>query len=134
MLDLIIGGVAAIICIGFIQFLFPNKVMSVWRTGIVIAAIIYVGFVIQKGAWDFLYMELIGVGIYSILAWLSLKYNNYWLALAWALHIAWDMLLHDAVSTSYVPVWYPVSCIGFDIMIACYVLGYKYLKNPSIVK
>lgn len=134
MLDLIIGGVAAIICIGFIQFLFPNKVMSVWRTGIVIAAIIYVGFVIQKGAWDFLYMELIGVGIYSILAWLSLKYNNYWLALAWALHIGWDMLLHDSVSTSYVPVWYPVSCIGFDIIIACYVLACKYLRKPSIAK
>ncbi len=129
MLDLIIGGVAAIACLGFIHFLFPKKVLSIWRMGIIIAAIIYVGFVIQKGAWEFLYMELIGVGIFSFLAWLSLKYNNYWLSLAWALHIAWDMLLHDAASTAYVPVWYPVSCIGFDIMIACYVLGRQYFKR-----
>jgi len=57
-------------------------------------------------------MELVGVLFYSILAWLSIKYNTYWLALAWGLHIGWDVLLHDPITTSYVPVGYPSACIG----------------------
>ncbi len=129
MIDMIIGGIAAIACMGLIRFLFREKEIFVWRIGIIIAALVYVGFVIRGGAWEFFSMELAGVLMYSTLAWLSFKYNTYWLALAWALHIGWDVLLHDPVTTAYVPVWYPASCIGFDIMIACYVLGRQFFDR-----
>jgi len=59
------------------------------------------------------------------LGWLAIKKNTYWLALAWALHIGWDTLLHDPISTAYVPVWYPSMCIGFDIVISVYILLFR---------
>ena len=121
-MNLLIGGVLALVCIGIICLLFPNKEIHVWSIGIVIAALIYVLFAVNKEAWNYLPMELVGVLFYSILAWLSIKYNTYWLALAWGLHIGWDVLLHDPITTSYVPVGYPSACIGFDIIIVCYVL------------
>jgi len=50
------------------------------------------------------------------------EYTLHWLALGWALHICWDVFLHSQNSTPYVPEGYPGLCMGFDIVIAGYIL------------
>jgi signal transduction histidine kinase len=36
--------------------------------------------------------------------------------LGWAAHAGWDLLFHRLDVASYAPWWYPVACIGFDLV------------------
>ena len=116
-----IGFLLALPIIFAARKLFPLKDHSFWRWGLVIAALIYVVFVLMDSAMNHLPMELGGVAIYSLFAWLSKKYTLHWLAVGWALHICWDVFLHSGQLTPYVPAGYAVTCIGFDIAIAGYI-------------
>lgn len=115
--------------------LYPYRDHLVWRTALIIAALIYVGFVIVAGELAHFAVELTGVIIYGTFAWLSKKYGLYWLALGWALHICWDVLLHSPHKTPYVPEFYPGLCMGFDIVIAiyiCFLIRERKSLHPSI--
>lgn len=88
--------------------------------GLVVAALIYVGFGLFSGSLRWLLIELAGVPIYAVFAWLGLKRSGWWLAAGWALHPLWDAGLHD-YSTHFVPHWYIAGCSGFDLLVAAYV-------------
>lgn len=121
-LDLIIGIVLALILLLILKRFFPHKEVVFWQFGLMIAALAYVGFVIINGNHtQNLPLELAGLFFFGILAYLSHKYSLYFLSLGWALHIAWDSLLHSYASTPYVPLHYIESCIGFDIVISLYI-------------
>ena len=116
-----IGFALAVVSVFIIRKLLPRKEDNFWGLALVIAALIYVVFAIVGGAYDYLPMELGGVVLYGIFAWLSLKYNLLWLAVGWALHIGWDVWLHAGDAMAFVPAAYPALCIGFDIAIAGYI-------------
>lgn len=126
--EIIIGIVISILCVLIIAKIRPQKDQDFWRLGLFIAALIYVGFVIINGAWSYFLLELGGVLFYGLFIWLSRKYDLYWLGIGWALHIGWDVLLHSGTETSYTPEWYPGVCVGFDIIIAIYIISIYYLK------
>ena len=92
--------------------------------GLVIAAIIYVGFAIFFGAPpQWLFWETIGAIIYSAMAWLGWRRNPIWLAIGWGLHPLWDAGLHLAGDgATFAPEWYVLACISFDLLVAGYVL------------
>jgi hypothetical protein len=46
-----------------------------------------------------------------------------WLALGWTAHVAWDVGLHLDRPQVIVPAWYPLLCVGFDLVVAGFVLG-----------
>lgn len=87
--------------------------------GLVVAALIYVGFVVMGGASSiWLAIEMIGVVVYATFAWLGINRSAVWLGIGWALHIAWDVGLHQYGSGSgFTPFWYPPLCIGFDLVV-----------------
>ena len=120
-INLIIGFICALFCIWLFRRFFPGKDHTVWRFGLVIAAIIYVIFVLFGEQSEYLVMELGGVMVFSVFAWLSYKYNLYWLSLGWAMHTVWDILLHNAATMTYVPQYYPITCLGFDLAVAAYI-------------
>lgn len=122
LINAIIGFFIALPIIFLARKIFPNRDHAFWRIGLVIAAVIYPIFVLIADQPEHLPMELGGVVLYSALAWLSKKYSLYWLAIGWALHVCWDLFLHSATSTPYVPGGYAVACLGFDIAIASYIL------------
>jgi hypothetical protein len=99
-----------------------------WRApvalGLVVAALIYVGFaVVGKASAFWILLELGGVFFYGGLAWLGFKKSSWWLAVGWAFHVAWDVVLHQFASGSgFTPAWYPPVCIGFDLVVAFAVL------------
>lgn len=117
--NIIIGFLVAILSILVVKKIFPKKDHAFWRVGLVIAALIYVGFALIGQSFTHIPMEIGGVLLYGSLAWLSKKYTLHWLMLGWGLHIGWDVLLHTA--TPYVPISYAPLCIGFDIAIAGYI-------------
>ena len=88
--------------------------------GLVVAALIYVGFGMFSGSLRWMLIELSGVPIYAVFAWLGLRKSGWFLAAGWALHPLWDAGLHD-YSTQFVPHWYINGCIGFDLLAAAYI-------------
>src|SRR6188472_4088669 len=98
----------------------PRDEARIYAAGLVIAALIYVGFAVAGGAeprWTLI--ELAGLVPFAALAWLGLRSSLGWLAVGWAAHAAWDTVLHLLAGTpGFVPAWYPVVCIGFDLFMA----------------
>jgi uncharacterized protein DUF6010 len=95
--------------------------------GLIVVALIYLGFGLFSGSLRWLLIELAGVPIYAVFAWLGLKRSGWFLAAGWALHPLWDAGLHD-YSTQFVPHWYIAGCIGFDLLVAGYA-GFREVKT-----
>lgn len=95
--------------------------------GLVIAALIYVGFAAIGGAGiGWLWLEVGGLAVYGAFAWLGLRRSVYFLAAGWLLHVVWDVALHGSTAiggSAFVPAWYPPACLGFDIAIAIVATG-----------
>lgn len=119
--EILIGIILAVISVFAIAKIYPKKDHAFWRNGLVIAALVYVIFALLGGGLDYLPLEIGGLLLYGGFAYLSKKYALYWLAIGWALHIAWDIFLHSGTATAFVPTWYPGICLGFDMVLAVYV-------------
>ena len=66
-------------------------------------------------------IELIGVVVFTLIAVLGLRVSIWFLALGWTAHVLWDVLLHLVREQPFVPDWYPVACISFDLIVAGYI-------------
>lgn len=97
----------------------------IYAAGLTAAAILYFifGLVGRANAW-WLAVEGLGVIIYGAAAWAGLRGLSALLALGWAAHVAWDVLLHmSGAGAEYTPHWYPWLCLSFDLVIAAAVLA-----------
>lgn len=115
----------------------PEKELPTIGIGLVVTALIYVGFaVIADASSSWIATEILGVGIYGLLAVLGLRYSKWWLALGWILHPLWDIGLHFYKSGSvFTPTWYALACVSFDVLVAVYIV-YEQVEsiNQKIVK
>jgi hypothetical protein len=92
--------------------------------GLLVAALIYVGLAVASQSDSrALILEASGVAIFGVLAWLGLRSSLWWLAAGWLAHVAWDVGLHFDQRQVFVPAWYPLLCVGFDLVVAGYLLG-----------
>lgn len=97
--------------------------MMVLSLGLLVAALIYLGFALSEGEPVWLLVEALGVAAYGGLAWLGLRRSSLWLAAGWALHPAWDIGLHlVGAGAAVAPEWYATACISFDLLIAGYIV------------
>ena len=126
-LSMFIGTALAMILSMAIHVLKKDKAVWFWRTGLVVAALVYVGFALWSQ--ESIGIDLLGVVLYTAFAWLSIKYGLIWLAIGWALHIGWDVIVH--LDSSHVPEWYPALCFGFDAAIALYIIYLVRLRNQE---
>ena len=103
----------------------PARESLVFAVGLVVAAVIYIGFALANGApARALLLESFGVLPFGLLAWLGLRRSQLWLALGWAAHVAWDLGLNAGVrAPAFVPSWYPVVCVSFDLLVAGYIVA-----------
>ncbi|MFB3132329.1 MAG: DUF6010 family protein [Rhodothermales bacterium] len=98
--------------------------------GLVVAALIYVGFAVAWADAAWMMIELGGVLVFTGLAVLGLKRSALWLAVGWALHPAWDVGLHlVGAGAAFAPAWYAVACISFDLLVATYVIA-RFRRTP----
>jgi hypothetical protein len=98
----------------------PEGESRIYAIGLVTAALIYLSFGLVGGvSASWLAVESLGVIIYGAVAWVGLRWQPSFLALGWAAHVAWDVLLHlNGAGAEYTPAWYPWLCISFDLVIA----------------
>ncbi len=90
--------------------------------GLVVAALIYIGFAIIWGDLTWIGIETLGVLIYSACYWLSNKFSIVWVGIGWLLHPLWDVFLHLIGPGNHVaPEWYAIACISFDVAVALYI-------------
>ncbi|NJR51199.1 MAG: hypothetical protein HC780_18105 [Leptolyngbyaceae cyanobacterium CSU_1_3] len=116
----LLGGVALAVAFVTLVRRWKHNEQTVLAVGLLIAASIYLGFGIAGGAnTPWLVAETLGMGIYGAFALLGWRYSVWWLALGWALHPAWDAGLHLlSEAGAFVPMWYTIACIGFDLAVA----------------
>ena len=121
---LLLGTLLSLAFAGLARMYPPGGERRIYAVGLVIAALIYVGFGAAGGAsarW--LALELLGVLVYGAAAWGGLRGRPWILAAGWAAHVAWDVLLHlSGAGAEYTPHWYPWLCLSFDLVIAGAVL------------
>lgn len=92
----------------------------VYSAGLILAALIYVGFGMFSDALGWKLTEFGGVLIYGFFAVSGLRFSGWFLSIGWALHVLWDVVLHG-YSTDFVPFWYQMLCLGFDLLLAGYI-------------
>ena len=90
--------------------------------GLIVAALIYVGFAVAWAGGAWIAAELGGVVVFGGLAVLGLKRSPLSLAVGWALHPVWDAGLHlMGAGAAFAPTWYVVACISFDFLVGGYI-------------
>ncbi len=99
-------------------------------SGLVIAALIYLGFALYHGDNNWFLIESGGLIAYGFSFWLAMRYTPLWLAAGWGLHPLWDIFLHWlGPGTHIAPIWYAIACLSFDLAVAGY-LAWRYLRVP----
>jgi hypothetical protein len=99
--------------------------------GLLIAAFIYVVLALPGADWRWLGLEAAGLGVFGLLAWLGVRASLWWLALGWVAHVGWDVGLHLERTQAVVAPWYPLGCVGFDLLVAGYLLGQASARPSS---
>lgn len=95
-----------------------------YGVGLAVAAAIYVAFALVAGAGaGAIGIELVGLALFGVVAALGARRWLWLLAAGWAVHAAWDVLLHTGGRGAWAPGWYPTLCVGFDLFLAGYVLA-----------
>lgn len=91
---------------------------------LVVAAFVYVLFAVAWGGDKYwLAIEALGIAVYGLFYWLSLRGSPLWLAVGWLAHPVWDVPLHLLGPGSHiVPEWYAVACVSFDAAVALYII------------
>ena len=119
LLGLVLGSILLIYARSYSQ----RGEIQVLTIALVIAAIIYVGFAIIWGNLIWVAIELAGLPIYGLFAWLAIRYAYYYLlGIGWMLHPIWDVVLHLFGPGRWLaPEWYAMGCITFDLLIAVYI-------------
>ena len=99
--------------------------------GLVVTALIYVGFALAATDARWLVVEAAGVALFAGLAWLGVRHAGWWLALGWTAHVGWDVGLHLDRAQPLVGAWYPLFCVGFDLIVAGFLLSGARATRPS---
>lgn len=126
-LQLLLGAVSCLVFIFLARLLSPKRELKLYSITLIITALIYVGFTLRGATTGWLVVELIGAVVFTVLALVGLKFSALLLAFAWAAHSAWDVVLHKLFDVAFVPDWYPLACLSFDLVLAGYLVGQAFL-------
>ena len=120
-LQILIGAIACGAFIVAARQMGPKRELRLYAAGLFIAALIYVGFVARDVTPHWLIIELAGLIVFTLIALAGLKISAWILAAGWVAHAAWDLLLHRLSNVAFVPDWYPLICLSFDLVLAIYI-------------
>ena len=119
--QLILGAVLALLFILFARTRGPQREPFIYSIGLIVAALFYVAFSFTGGTTQWSIIELIGLVAFTLIAVLGLRVSLWFLVIGWASHVWWDVFLHLVREQLFVPDWYPVACISFDLIVAGYI-------------
>lgn len=128
-LYLLLGGVLGLVYIGSARSNPRVSEMQNYTTGLTIAALIYIWFAWANGAREWLWLEILGAVVYGGVAWIGLRYAPLLIGVGWLLHPLWDAVIHPLQTTDFVPTWYALACISFDLVIGIYIVYRVFYPN-----
>lgn len=135
LLEILFGGLAAALATWYSSSYSLARITKMWAIGLLIVALIYLGFAgYQQMDAPHLLLEIIGIIVYGSFAFLSLRYGVLWLATGWILHVAWDALVHPYWAAPCAPSWYPGACLGFDLVVAAFLIWQYYAQGATTKK
>lgn len=121
-IQVFIGGLASLLFVLAARRAGPRRELNTYAAGLVLAALIYLVFAVAGGAaLGWVALETAGLLLFSAAALPGVRGKVWALALGWAAHSAWDLLLHGQAGAAFVPDWYPAVCAGFDLALALYI-------------
>ena len=132
LLPIVLGAVLGGLFIVVARGRKPRGEIQLLAVGLAVAALIYIVFALVGGAdprW--LTLEVAGLGVFGVFAWLGLRGSLWWLAAGWGAHVGWDLGLHLDRAQAFVPAWYPLLCVGFDLVVAGSLLGLALARRSS---
>ena len=94
--------------------------LAIWLGAI---AAVYLGFALSDGRQAALAIEWVGLVLFMALATVALVRESAWLLAAGYLgHGLWDAVHHRRGIDTAMPWWYVPACLGYDAVVAIYVL------------
>ncbi|NRA09653.1 MAG: hypothetical protein HRU02_15970 [Myxococcales bacterium] len=132
MLDLfhaVLGGIMAAIFVAIARR-YTERENGLFALGLLIAALAYPAYGLGALAPSRLGVEAAGVIVFAGFAILGVYTSAWFLVLGWAAHGLWDLVIPASRDVGYLPSWYAVLCLGFDVVIAGYLAGRASAKIP----
>ena len=131
-LSFLLGILLVLPYLMLVNTLESNYQIHALGSGLVIAALIYVGFAFYQSHHSWLAIEMAGSLAYGGLVWWALRSSMLWLALGWGAHPLWDVALHWLGPGAHiVPPWYAIACLSFDLLVAIYILRIYRIDTPA---
>ena len=115
---ILLGAALAAAYVALIELVGGKVRTPPYGVGLVVVGLIYVGLAAVAGAGDWINTEIGGALVFAALAVGGVRRYPLLLAIGWALHVGWDVLLHVGPGAEFVPVWYVPACVGFDLVVA----------------
>lgn len=115
---ILLGAALAAAYVALIEWVGGKVRTPAYGVGLVVVGLIYVGLAAVAGAGDWINTEIGGALVFAALAVGGVRRYPLLLAIGWALHVGWDVLLHVGPGAEFVPVWYVPACVGFDLVVA----------------
>ena len=101
-----------------------NRERELFGYCLFVAAIWYVSFGIWSGAsFPVLIPQLLGGVVFAAFGLLGLRYSILFIAAGWGLHAVWDLISPAISDISYAPWWTGPACLGFDPVVALYLVA-----------
>ena len=132
MLDLfhaVLGGSLAAIFIAIARR-YPEWENGLFALGLLVAALAYPAYGLGALAPSRLGVEIAGVIVFAGFAFLGVRSSSWFLVLGWTAHGLWDLVIPASQDVGYLPSWYALLCLGFDVVIAGYMAGRASGKLP----
>ncbi len=119
--DLLIGAAVGAVFIALTRLL--GRLEKLFFAGcLLVAALAYVGLGLGARSSTELIVELVGSVLFAAFGILGLVSSTWFLALGWAVHAGWDLIVPAYADVSYMPPWYAAACVGFDVVVAAYLV------------
>ena len=131
MVEILIGIVLGAAFLFYARRRGPHTETIVCAVGLLVAALIYVCFAVARGAGrPDLFLELGGVLLFGLVA-VPFRRSPLLVGAGWIAHVGWDVGLHGGGLRSFVPAPYPLVCVGFDLLIAAYLIWRRQLLGAT---
>ncbi len=118
--------VGALLGAGFLSFARrrgEDRADYIFAAGLTIAAAIYAAFSMNAGPAQWVLIELGGVAVFAAISIIGYRTSILLLAVGWTIHVGWDVWHSMVESIRFVPEWYPMLCISFDIVVGIYLFA-----------
>lgn len=133
--NILIGALIAVASIWILRSKDLDKEVKSWGIALTIAGLVYVAFALNVLMGEWILIEIVATLFCILFYYIGIKHSSYFIAIGWGAHVFWDYYIHMKLDPGYAPDWYPHFCIGFDLLVAAYLIYLIMLpskKHPQI--